>query len=275
MRALGLLCAAAALLLASGSYGHTDTTASATVEPKVTGTDWGDSAIALRNQPGSRFVYVCPASGRKDQVWGTHIYADNSSVCSAALHNGSFVYEDGAIVTIQHLPGQGPFTGSTQNGITSVSLASWPGSFQIVSAVNGSGIAGVKMGGAGWTASASRFRGQIGVRYRYICPGGAINETLYGSNTHRRQLCLHRGGVRRPLHACNRRPRDHPDRGGSKLIQVCDQQQHQVEQLWRLAEASPSWVLPWFRPEAAAAPTTTGGGGSATPPTGTAAEPCS
>jgi LCCL domain len=159
--------------------------ATGTVEPKPWGTDWGDTAIVLRNQPGSRFVYVCPAGGRKDQVWGTHIYADNSSVCSAALHDGAFVYDDGAIVTIEHLGAQASFTGSTQNGITSASLGSWPGSFQIIGAEKGSDVTGVKMGGAGWTASATRFRGHTGVRYRYICPGNnAGTGAVYGANTY-------------------------------------------------------------------------------------------
>jgi hypothetical protein len=171
---------------APGVTGTTSTTAAGggSVEPKVSGSDWGDTAIALRNQPGSRFVYVCPAGGRKDQVWGTRVYADNSSVCSAALHAGAFTYGNGAIVTIEHLPGRASYTGSTQNGITSASLGAWPGSFQIIGADNGSDVTGVKMGGAGWTASASRFRGQNGSRFRYICPGGATPGTVWGTNTY-------------------------------------------------------------------------------------------
>jgi hypothetical protein len=179
MRVLGTLSVACVLLLtASGSF------ASGPVEPKVWGAEWDDTAIVLRGQPGSRFVYVCPAAGRKDEVWGTTIYADNSTVCSAAVQAGAIVYEDGGIVTIEHLPGRPSYTGSTANGITSSSLGPWPGSFQIIGAEKGSDVAGVKMGGAGWTASATRFRGQNGGTYRYICPGGAIAGTVYGSGTY-------------------------------------------------------------------------------------------
>ena len=55
-------------------------------------------------------------------MWGTGTYADNSTVCSAAVQSGSIPYESGGIVTIQHLPGQASYTGSTKNGITNASL---------------------------------------------------------------------------------------------------------------------------------------------------------
>jgi hypothetical protein len=188
------------------------TTASAVVEPKVWGTDWADTAIALRSQTGSRFVYVCPAAGRKDQVWGTGIYADNSSVCSAALHAGSIAYEDGGIVTVEHLPGRTSYAGSVQNGITSASLGAWPGSFQIIGADSPSDVSGVKMGGAGWTASAARFRGRNGGRYRYICPGGASNGTIYGTNTYTDDSSVCTAGVHVGLIT--------PGSGGRLTIQI-------------------------------------------------------
>ena len=183
------------------------------------------------------------------------------------------MYEDGAIVTIEHLPGQGLVTGSTQNGITSVSLGSWPGSFQIIGAEKGSDVAGVKMGGAGWTASASRFRGQIGVRYRYICPGGAINGTLYGSNTYTDDSSVCTAAVYGGLFT--------PATGGRVTIQIAAGQSS-----YRSAtsngitsrtfgagpEASPSSALRPVPPGGGggSTTTTTRGGGSATPPTGTA-----
>jgi hypothetical protein len=153
------------------------------VEPKVYGTDWADTARFLRGKPGT-FVFVCPAAGRKDQVWGTDVYTDTSSVCTAALHDGAFGYDNGGIVTIRMLPGRAAYSGSVRNGITSVDWGAWPGSFEIVSAVRGSDVPGVKMGGAGWTASATRFRGRNGGRYRYLCPGNAGLGSVYGTNTY-------------------------------------------------------------------------------------------
>ena len=252
----------------------TGTASSGSVEPKVWGTDWADAAIVLRTQTGSRFVFVCPAAGRKDQVWGTHIYADNSTVCSAALHDGAFVYENGGIVTIEHLAGQASYTGSTQNGITSASLGSWPGSFQIVSAVKGSDVAGVKMGGAGWTANATRFRGQNGGRYRYICPGGGNRSgKLYGSNTYTDDSSICTAGVYAGLFE--------PADGGRVTIQIAAGQSSYVSATSNgiRSQAFGSWPGSFTVVGAAPIPpggggggttTTTGGGGRATPPTGTA-----
>jgi hypothetical protein len=157
---------------------------SGAVEPRVWGDDWDDSAIPVRNEAGPRFVFVCPAAGRRDQAWGTDVYTDNSSVCTAAVHSGAIVHANGGIVTIEHLPGQASYTGSTRNGITSVDWGPYPGSFRIVGAVKGSDVPGVKMGGAGWTASATRFRGQNGARFRYLCPGGAGLGSVTGTNTY-------------------------------------------------------------------------------------------
>src|SRR5262249_40000071 len=157
---------------------------SGAVEPKVWGDDWDDSAVELRNEPGSRFLYVCPAAGRKDQVFGTGVYTDDSSVCTAALQAGVIDYATGGTVTIEHLPGPASYPGSTKNGITSGNWGSYPGSFQVVGGDKGSDVAGVKMGGAGWTASATRFRGQNGGRYRYICPGGGGTGSVSGTSTY-------------------------------------------------------------------------------------------
>jgi len=268
LRAFAFLSVVVALLLtASASLGR-----GTAVEPKVSGSDWGDTAIALRNQPGSRFVYICPASGRKDQVWGTHIYADNSSVCSAALHDGAFTYENGAIVTIEHLPGQASYTGSTQNGITSVSLGAWPGSFQIIGAENGSDVTGVKMGGAGWTASATRFRGQNGGRYRYICPGGAGNGGVYGTNTYTDDSSVCTAAVLQGLIT--------PANGGRVTIQIAPAQasyaasRNNGVSAQSFGRALGSFVFPGAAPVppggggggGGGTTTTTGGGGAAAPP---------
>jgi LCCL domain len=247
-------------------------TSSGSVEPKVWGADWDVSAIPLRNQPGSRFVYVCPASGRKDQVWGTRIYSDNSSVCSAALHAGAFTYENGGIVTIEHLPGQSSYTGSTQNGITSASLASWPGSFQIIGADNGSDVTGVKMGGAGWTASATRFRGQTGGRYRYICPGGAGNGGVYGTNTYTDDSSVCTAAVLQGLLTFAN--------GGRVTIQIAPAQssysasRNNGVSAQSFGRALGSFVFPGAAPippggGGGGTTTTTPGGGAAPPPTGT------
>ena len=186
----------------------------------VAGVDWGDTAVATRNQAGPRFVYVCPAAGRKDQVWGTDVYADASSVCSAALHAGAIVYENGGIVTIERLPGTGVVHRLDAERDHERELGRrTPGSFRIVSAVKGSDVPGVKMGGAGWTATAQRFRGQNGGATATSAPAAARpRQRLRNERLHRRQLGLRGCGTRRPDHARERRPGHDPDRPRPELL---------------------------------------------------------
>ena len=170
------LCALAAV---AGSPART-----AAVEPTPWGADWTADAKVVRGKPGSRFDFICPGKGRLDQIWGTTIYTDDSSVCTAAVQQGLITVADGGTVTVEHLPGQSSYTGSTANGVTSSNYAAWSGSFRVVGAVKGGGVAGVKMGGGSWRATASGLRGDNGSRYRYVCPGGGYLGAVWGTNTY-------------------------------------------------------------------------------------------
>jgi hypothetical protein len=152
------------------------------VEPKLWGSDWTASATNLVGQSGSRFEYVCPAYGRLDQVWGTNVYTDDSSVCTAAVQAGLITVADGGLVTIEHLPGQPSYTGSTANGVTSNGYGSWTGSFQLIGADKGGSAAGVKMGGGSWTANAITFQGKYSSKFLFICPAGGRIGTVWGTN---------------------------------------------------------------------------------------------
>ena len=138
-----------------------------------TGTNWGDTANGVRGQNGSQFVYVCPAGGSLGRLWGTGPYTDDSSICTAATHAGRITQAAGGIVTIQPSEGLSSYGGSTQNGVTSTSYGSWPGSFSIVAVTSGGGANGVSMGGSGWGLNATAFRGNNGSRYAFVCPAQA------------------------------------------------------------------------------------------------------
>lgn len=94
---------------------------------------WSQNASAYRDQNGHQVTYTvgaCP-SGFSDSVWGTDIYTDDSSVCFAAVHAGAITLSGGTF-TIEIRPGQNDYTGSTRNGITSLSYGSWSGSFIVI-----------------------------------------------------------------------------------------------------------------------------------------------
>jgi hypothetical protein len=99
----------------------------------VQAVDWGASATGHRGNNGQRFSYSCPPSDNLSfSLWGTDIYTDDSSICLAAVHVGLITPQLGGTVTIEILPEQQSYTGSTRNGVTSTNYAFWYGSFRFV-----------------------------------------------------------------------------------------------------------------------------------------------
>ncbi|WP_338865070.1 M57 family metalloprotease [Myxococcus stipitatus] len=84
---------------------------------------------SYRGQNGTQIRCSCPAvSG--GTVWGTDLYTDDSNACAAGVHAGAIPTSGGTmVVTIR--PGQSSYTGSTRNGITTISYGAWAGSFSV------------------------------------------------------------------------------------------------------------------------------------------------
>ena len=62
--------------------------------------------------------------------YGTDIYTDDSSICTAAVHAGKFSLAAGGTVIVEIRAGQSSYTGSMRNGLTSNDYGSmWDGSF--------------------------------------------------------------------------------------------------------------------------------------------------
>jgi hypothetical protein len=148
------------------------------------GSDWSATATQLRGKNGSRFEYVCPADGVPGRIWGTDVYTDDTSVCTAAMHAGKITPAEGGTVTIEIRPAQDSYTGSTRNGVKSLDYGAWSGSFVVASGSAGGGDAGVKMGGAGWSTTAVSHRGKNGSKYSYLCPTGGARGSVWGTNTY-------------------------------------------------------------------------------------------
>ena len=119
-----------------------------------------------------RLEYVCPADGKAGTMYGTDVYTDDSSVCTAAVHDGRITAADGGTITVEIRPGQDSYESTTRNGVKSTSFGQWSGSFAVVAAEKGGGKAGVKMGGGGWDAEADNHRGHNGVRVPLRLPVG-------------------------------------------------------------------------------------------------------
>ena len=90
---------------------------------------WYSSATQYRGMDSLRVTYDCPDNGTASTVWGSEVYTDDSSVCTAAVHAGRITRADGGKVVIEIRPGQGAYTASTRNGITTLQYGSWSGSY--------------------------------------------------------------------------------------------------------------------------------------------------
>jgi hypothetical protein len=86
----------------------------------------------LAGDVGATVTATCPAAC-SGAVWGTDIYTDDSSVCTAAVHAGA-ISAEGGIVDITILEGQESYAGSEQNGVTSSEWGSWERSFSVAPA---------------------------------------------------------------------------------------------------------------------------------------------
>jgi len=95
--------------------------------------DWSKGPQDHRGKNGQRFTYSCPGNGPTGgRLYGTDIYTDDSSVCTAAVHAGWITFASGGTVTIEIRPGQRSYTKSTRNGVTSSEWGTWDGSFIFV-----------------------------------------------------------------------------------------------------------------------------------------------
>ncbi|HET6638716.1 MAG TPA: LCCL domain-containing protein, partial [Gemmatimonadota bacterium] len=109
--------------------------APAAAPPAVAGTptagpvDWNTRGESHRGEVGTRYTYTCPPNGTAGPVWGTDVYTDDSSVCTAAVHAGLITLAGGGTVTIEMRGGEASYRGEDRNGITSWNYGAWGSSF--------------------------------------------------------------------------------------------------------------------------------------------------
>ena len=101
-------------------------------QPTLGGSGWDVQAIEHRGANGMQFRYECPPVGTPASVWGTDIYTDDSSVCTAGVHAGVITLADGGTVRIVIRPGLGAYNGTSRNGITTERWDRWDGSFVVI-----------------------------------------------------------------------------------------------------------------------------------------------
>ena len=101
------------------------------------GDPWDWHAVPQRgSDAGSSFEHRCPPNGTlSPRVWGSTIYTDDSSICTAAVHAGLITRAEGGVVRVFLHPGRNGYVGSGDHDVLSRSYGWFPGSFAFTAAV--------------------------------------------------------------------------------------------------------------------------------------------
>ena len=178
---------------------------------------WSANATTYRGQNGSQFTYDCPKYGTIGGVYGTDVYTDDSSVCTAAVHAGRISLAGGGLVTIEIRPDAGSYTGSTRNRITSSSYGAWQGAYVIVAATpQDPGIQPVAppTGTDPWALNATAYRNFVGAEYQFNCPGKGTPRNVWGTDVYTDDSSVCGAAVHAGLITISR--------GGKVVIQMVD-----------------------------------------------------
>ncbi len=153
---------------------------------------WSLTANRYRDRLGDEVSLFCPPHGVADRVWGSDVYADQSSICTAAVHAGLITLESGGAIAIRILPGQDTYRGSTQNEIAAREFGQWPGSFTFTTLRDA--VAGVMVSSDGtpialqvatWGTTAEAFASQMNHVFAVYCPANGIATDVWGSDIYR------------------------------------------------------------------------------------------
>lgn len=118
----------------SGEWGEWDK--SIVVTPHRVAVDWGTTARELNGPRGAVYRVTCPINGTARTVWGTDVYTDDSSVCTAAVHAGLITLEAGGEFYLAIDDGQEAYEPTERNGIETSQWGSWGRSFRVGSVVS-------------------------------------------------------------------------------------------------------------------------------------------
>jgi hypothetical protein len=64
-------------------------------------------------------------------VWGSEVFTSDTSLGAAAVHQGLLKNGEKAVIRVKVIAGQSAYSGSTRNGVTSLSYGPWSVSFTL------------------------------------------------------------------------------------------------------------------------------------------------
>ncbi|ALA60480.1 LCCL domain-containing protein [Nitrospira moscoviensis] len=152
-----------------------------TVMPEPTPILWTTGAGKWVGYWGRRERVFCPADGKLEGAWGTDVYTDDSSICTAAVHAGLLSVKQGGAVTIEMRPDVGQYSGTMRNGVrTGDWMEPWTGAYVFVrnrTAAEPAIAAGSHMQADSWS-------GQAGRIVTFACSPNFELHTVYGTDVY-------------------------------------------------------------------------------------------
>jgi len=150
-----------------------------------TRTAWETTAVGVTGDAGTTFTLVCPAGGSLHSVWGSDIYTADSSICTAAVHAGLITVERGGTVTIELRPGREVYGTSQRNGVTTGVYGGFRRSFVFKSETNSRAEKEADdVTAVLWNTSASMLTYENGKTYKFKCPAGGKESTIWGTDVY-------------------------------------------------------------------------------------------
>ncbi|MFL6229382.1 MAG: LCCL domain-containing protein [Pyrinomonadaceae bacterium] len=206
-----------AFLLMAGIAGSAAGMPTMSIMGDTTPIGWDTSAGGFQGATGRTYRFSCPSDGTAQPIYGSDIYTDDSSICTAAVHAGLISIERGGVVSIEIRPGRSTYGSTTRHGIKSNNFGEYHRSFVFNS--SGASQAGHSTSGRnarpdadndesgevtpiGWDTSAGGFKGETGQTYRFSCPAAGTTQAIWGSDvyTDDSSICtaaVHAGAITR------------------------------------------------------------------------------
>jgi hypothetical protein len=129
MKKLISLCAS--FLLMAGVAGSAASSPTTPITKDTTPIAWDTSAGGFSGATGRTYRFSCPADGTAQSIWGSDVYTDDSSICTAAVHAGVITRAQGGVVTIEIRPGRSTYGSTLRHGIKSVNFGEYGRSFVV------------------------------------------------------------------------------------------------------------------------------------------------
>ncbi|MCR0983916.1 LCCL domain-containing protein [Roseomonas populi] len=99
--------------------------------PAATGPTQCPDNMGVYADSSEQLTCLCPGEATvRGPVWGTDTYTADSAICRAAVHAGA-IPQIGGMVTVQMLPAQTRYPGTTRNGVRSENYGAYRASYRI------------------------------------------------------------------------------------------------------------------------------------------------